>query len=341
MLTARFRCRVVTPMFLGGANPNDAPEFRPPSVRGLLRYWYRALLGARGEADPTALLQASAQVFGSAETASTVRVRIPGAGSPEMMSPPELLKGEGRSYLWHFIQAGDNDRPGIRPGTPFEVHLSVVPRRAGPSPEGALEEAVRAFWLLVHLGGLGTRSRRFAGAFQAACVDRSDKLTLPSFVPESPVEAWMESQLAHLVEETGKQTATDFDHLGRAHVWMETNSYASCSQAVDEIGKDYKKYRDRLTDGQKLGFGIPIAQGDDGVHVQRSNDTIERRASPLWMQLIEDQSGEYRPVFTLFGGNFLRRSEEVTVDGQTFDQVFSQIAHEFVERRGATLIYPC
>jgi len=148
----------------------------------------------------------------------------------------------------------------------------------------------------------------------------------------------MEAYLDRLVEKAGKRTATDFDHLGRVRVWAGPESYASCSRAVDEIGKDYKEYRDRLTDGQKMGFGLPVAP-DNGARVQRAGETIERRASPLWMQFIEDQSGKYRPVFTLFGGDFLQENEEVTVDGKPYDRVFSQIAHEFVEQRGATLIY--
>ena len=35
--------RVVTPMFLGGAKPNDFAELRPPSIKSAMRYWYRAL----------------------------------------------------------------------------------------------------------------------------------------------------------------------------------------------------------------------------------------------------------------------------------------------------------
>ena len=33
----------VTPVFIGGADPNLFSEFRPPSVKGILRFWYRTV----------------------------------------------------------------------------------------------------------------------------------------------------------------------------------------------------------------------------------------------------------------------------------------------------------
>jgi hypothetical protein len=35
--------RIVTPMFIGGADQTPADGIRPPSVKGALRFWWRAL----------------------------------------------------------------------------------------------------------------------------------------------------------------------------------------------------------------------------------------------------------------------------------------------------------
>ncbi|MCX7840755.1 MAG: type III-B CRISPR module RAMP protein Cmr1, partial [Anaerolineae bacterium] len=37
--------QTVTPLFLAGATARGAPELRAPSVRGEMRYWWRAALG--------------------------------------------------------------------------------------------------------------------------------------------------------------------------------------------------------------------------------------------------------------------------------------------------------
>ncbi len=35
--------RIVTPMFIGGADQTPSDGIRPPSVKGALRFWWRAL----------------------------------------------------------------------------------------------------------------------------------------------------------------------------------------------------------------------------------------------------------------------------------------------------------
>ena len=46
------RLSAVTPLFLGGADPKHRAELRPPSIKGLLRYWYRALDGDYAANEP-------------------------------------------------------------------------------------------------------------------------------------------------------------------------------------------------------------------------------------------------------------------------------------------------
>jgi CRISPR-associated protein Cmr1 len=44
MQSITFECEVITPMFLAGAD-GSTPELRPPSIKGALRFWWRALNG--------------------------------------------------------------------------------------------------------------------------------------------------------------------------------------------------------------------------------------------------------------------------------------------------------
>lgn len=342
MREVRFRCRVLTPMFLGGPDP-DTPEFRPPSIRGLLRYWYRALLGATGIGAPDRLQSEEAKIFGSTEVASSLRVRVVTDGDPDTETPNDLLEGRGRSYLWHFIQAGANDRSGIAPDETFELRLTAIPRHKEHSADEVLQAAVRALWLLTHLGGLGMRSRRFAGAFRARYTDCPDDISLPSFSPAPSYPEWIRAQLASIVPDGPAATSTRFNHLGRARVWIVPKRFDDYNSVVDTVGVAYKAYRKTLTDGQKVGFGLPIGQGGDAVRVERSNsdgsEKIKRLASPLWMQLVEDSTGGYLPVFALFEGDLLPNPEEVQVNGNSFGSVVEQKAPEFVEKQEGTQIY--
>lgn len=42
--TIELSCKILTPMFMSGANPQQ-PEFRAPSFKGIMRFWWRALNG--------------------------------------------------------------------------------------------------------------------------------------------------------------------------------------------------------------------------------------------------------------------------------------------------------
>jgi len=44
MKTITFECEIITPMFLGGAD-GQTPELRPPSIKSMMRFWWRALNG--------------------------------------------------------------------------------------------------------------------------------------------------------------------------------------------------------------------------------------------------------------------------------------------------------
>ena len=44
MQTITFTCETITPMFLNGAD-GTTPELRAPSIKGALRFWWRAMNG--------------------------------------------------------------------------------------------------------------------------------------------------------------------------------------------------------------------------------------------------------------------------------------------------------
>ncbi len=43
MTPLELQLTVVTPAFIGGAEPNARAELRPPSIKGHLRFWHRAV----------------------------------------------------------------------------------------------------------------------------------------------------------------------------------------------------------------------------------------------------------------------------------------------------------
>jgi CRISPR-associated protein Cmr1 len=72
MQTITFTCEMITPMFLSGAD-QSIPELRPPSIKGAMRFWWRAMNGHLSLED---LKRQESLIFGGTEPAQRSRVII-------------------------------------------------------------------------------------------------------------------------------------------------------------------------------------------------------------------------------------------------------------------------
>ena len=74
-----FQVKTLTPLFLAGADQTQA-ELRAPTFRGLMRYWYRALVGGvvgTGGEGFKQVMESEKAVFGATDVGSSVAIRIP------------------------------------------------------------------------------------------------------------------------------------------------------------------------------------------------------------------------------------------------------------------------
>jgi CRISPR-associated protein Cmr1 len=173
------RYRVTTPAFLGGADLHRA-ELRPPSIKAALRFWYRAVDPQFAQRDGPGPVRESL-LFGATEHdagQSKVLLSLVGSSVSPLSSSAikwdQFAEGDGRrvknglSYLGYPLRprrdaTDDKVRTALAPGGTFSIRLVVRPGT------GALDlhqgrGLVAAAWLLGHLGGLGSRSRRGFGS---------------------------------------------------------------------------------------------------------------------------------------------------------------------------------
>jgi CRISPR-associated protein Cmr1 len=69
MKESSFKLQVVRPLFLSGARQQEA-ELRPLSIRGALRFWFRAMMGGVVGGDVAKVRKLEAAVWGT-ETAGS------------------------------------------------------------------------------------------------------------------------------------------------------------------------------------------------------------------------------------------------------------------------------
>ncbi|HLH23110.1 MAG TPA: type III-B CRISPR module RAMP protein Cmr1 [Chloroflexota bacterium] len=356
----------VTPLFLAGAQPRAKPELRPPAFRGALRYWLRAALGGALGDNAAAVGHAEAAVFGSPEAtqggASAVTVRLRHGALPEAQAyqrgptrtipregRPPLRQPTGRDYLyWSMAESGNRERGNWQAAkqyypaesTQFTLELGLRPG----ARDDALNEALAALWLLVQLGGVGSRSRRTAGSLSVREGVESGGLRF----------ALAGSDPTHLADELGAglcrvreqfaphgrtdvsvPTAFDVLHPAACGVWL-LGVWPTPRDAVEAVGaalRDFRTYREpdhqnvaRWLQGaaiptvERAAFGLPIpyryANGSSGtVQAQLDSRRIERRASPLWLHVSRTTEGKGVGIATLFRARFLPEGAQLAAGG--------------------------
>jgi len=301
----------VTPLFLAGADPRGAPELRPPSFRGAMRYWLRAGLGGLGYGLP-AVRQREGLVFGSAgedgARASTIAVRLYPLG--DVLAEPFQRDSRGRDdisgrdYLyWTAARTRDlPERRYIRPGQRFR--LTLEDRSLGEAKEAFLP-AVASLWLLLQLGGVGSRSRRCGGSL---AVVEPPELKGPSWMlrgkEAKSVAAELGAALTAVRRSIGTVAGpapslpTDYDVLSPATCSIRVlGVWPDAKAALDKVGSTLRRFRAGQPLPARAAFGLPIQN-------LRLDEDVRRRASPLWLKLAR-AGGGYACVATLFRSRLL------------------------------------
>jgi len=157
MQSITFTCEVITPMFLNGAD-GQTPELRAPSIKGAMRFWWRALHAHL----PLAELkkQESAIFGGSGDNVSRSKILIRVFHANQLQTRTEELVPHKP-----FMKA-----QAINEGQVFDVQLSITNSKAPIN----INQLRALFELTCLLGGLGKRVRRGMGSINIIKVTDSN-----------------------------------------------------------------------------------------------------------------------------------------------------------------------
>jgi len=280
-LTATFR--IVTPMFLSGADQTKA-ELRAASIKGALRFWWRALQWGEFAAkqDPIGELQkAEAELFGSANGGqSKVLIRIAQGTHRQPIPKDKVLKqkgdgwlepkrdqsgivGEGARYLGYGVMVAffrqKKDRQTNRPIPGTESFAGQLTRPCYPSPiedfvveflcrnDSAAEQIQNAIIALGLFGGLGSKSRKGYGSLTLTSLTRkSDDSESPIPLPEH------KSFINQIRRREGLSEWTAFSSRSQ-FVLLEGNAGESPLELLNRIGRDQVFYRRWGLNGKVFG----------------------------------------------------------------------------------------
>jgi CRISPR-associated protein Cmr1 len=189
-MTEIYRIQLITPIFGGGikAGENDPVTLiRPSSIRGHLRFWWRATRGASC-ADAAELGQREGAIWGTPDEPSKVALEAmvisqgptyPCAYFPEGRAFPRFEKTHPPYALFPFQ---GNARKGEDPArctsdVIFDLKLTY--------PVAVSKDVNAALWSWVNFGGVGARTRRGCGALYCKKLSPPDCASLASWYEKS------------------------------------------------------------------------------------------------------------------------------------------------------------
>lgn len=350
-LTATYR--IVTPMFLGDAQ-QQATDIRPPSFKGVLRFWWRALNWGRYRQDRPddaaalqALNKAEAELFGAAAEEGTGKGQsklLLNVQSGELNSTKrgavhgQLQANHAARYLGYGLmtafgaQAGQLTRSCINDNQTFTVKLACRDDRSLDS----VKEALIAFGLL---GGLGSRSRH---GFGSICLEKLTHNDEPVWNAPTTLDAYgsqVRNLLSGLNLQDDQPPYSAISHQTRLDVLLQANT---AYRVLNEFGKAQMFYRSWGHNGQVLGqpseqrfqqdhdwrynhrpagfhprrvvFGLPHNYGPN-PNMHVTPENHERRASPLFFHVHRLTDQSFIGVSLLLKSAFLPEGERIKAGG--------------------------
>ncbi|RAL22724.1 type III-B CRISPR module RAMP protein Cmr1 [Thermoflavimicrobium daqui] len=154
------RFRIITPMFIHGIYPQKA-ELRLPSVKGCLRFWFRAIHpGYFVQTDQRRKAPTLEEmIFGSAQH---------GQSRFLMHLPKHSLRHvpyfEPRRGTCSFFVVKGVSKHYFLPGQSFSLSFAFRPEENQLRMKQVYQAVIASTWLLGNIGGLGSHTRRSYGS---------------------------------------------------------------------------------------------------------------------------------------------------------------------------------
>lgn len=244
METIKFECEVITPMFLAGAD-GTTPELRPASIKGALRFWWRAM---HGDLEWKKMAEAEGKIFGDTKQRSSLIIMI--EKSLSQVSTASMLPHKDRGSIGNCFPVSDNK---------FAVRLSLTNKECGLD----LEQMKSLFILTCVLGGLGKRSRRGFGSVK---VTSCNTVTIDNIESIEQVLALMyiikpnkfKIENGAIKPSNTTLDKNEFPYITAINIGSNTKRLSDIGSAThDVMASDVEKYKSTVGAGRPR-FASPI-----------------------------------------------------------------------------------
>ena len=297
METIVFTCETITPMFLAGAD-GKTPEWRASSIKGAMRFWWRALNGhirvesenILGEGKPKkaeGLRDQEAHIFGGAgmnnvdARRSSFAIQVIGEDVKPIAT--KLVPHKESGFMASAFPQKSSFQVIFRIPLKYSVKASVY----GSQDEiFSREKLIALFQLTSILGGIGKRVRRGMGSWQIISAHSNQPGDIPFLSKPDINDIYQEIKkiTPHYYLQPDGVIVMDFSGRMDKYPWVRRIEIGAAQPAaVDLPYKISKTTHDLKKPGTDAVYNVSLGHAWDG-----------RFASPIYVSVLPDN----RPIIT-------------------------------------------
>jgi len=367
-----YELEFITPAFIGGANSDEVSELRPASMVGMLRYWFRVIVGAFVESTEE-LFKLESELFGNQEKAGRVWVRVLNQGiSTERKE--YVLNERYERYLF-----GIKNGILIKKGSKFKLIVFT------PKKYKEFTDYLIRFTLT--FGNLGYRARKGFGSMdfdrkiEEIDIKFIKNLLRNTFDKDKRFEFTRNKEFPNISNaiflKKKRIASNELENLGRIYYTFRRNGRENY-KTVEYFTfiKDFLKNQGiRRIEIKNHMFGLPIMYTSRSLSCKKKikgrEKTIKAQAQLNWIQQVknEEKKDNRRPApfwisikrkmayAVLFTSEFLPKDAEIiltakgefwekckksnspltkTINNVNFDYSIYSIVENFLNRAGFT-----
>lgn len=300
MKPIEFHLITITPVFMAGEDGKRF-ELRPPSFKGLLRFWWRAAYWGQSH-DKLSLEKiqiAEGNIFGTAARdgcKSRFAIRLSPTqfnGSKDPLPYHKILgQRQGRTFslnILNYLAYGTYDfksktfnREYLKQEQPFTLKLM-------PSNETVVKEIVTSVYFLLVFGGVGAKSRNGFGSLAVTNPKIFANYNLPYPFPD---KEFLKTQVAlnpNLPPFTAFSTKSDASPGMK--IFKLESSQPTWDKCLAELGIIYREARGKLEPRhqyekrQYISAPIVTRSGTESLS--------ERHAKPYFLRVVKRADGKF------------------------------------------------
>ena len=261
MYVILFECESVTPIFMYGAD-GKTPELRPASIKGLMRFWWRAI---NGDLSLDELKKQEDEIFGSTDRRSKViiyPIDIISESDFKISPTPHHKTGycndDNKNCFYRNKQCMKANKKRAKIYE-FNIKMSIKSNEYLDK-----DSLIELFKISTLLGGFGQRSRRGFGSIQ---VNGSEVLTSPN-----DIEILIKKINPNFTKKPEKQENEQYPYIKDI-----------------QIGKAYQTFQDLLE---------TIGRASHNNNCDELGSINPRLASPIYVSILKFGDNNYRPIIT-------------------------------------------